>query len=142
MIRKRKLTYERYRGSNNMLTIDLQNRYTVLVIKLNSKPIDEEFNTYLVELRLKENMTDDWKIIEKAESLEFTANAKTINSAILKQVSQFLEEGFFEYYIKRYEYEMKCFDKGNTLFENGRNGKNNYRSCLHCPLLSDGDDGK
>ena len=71
-------------------------------------------------LFLKENTIDTWKLIENAENLEFHANNNTINSAILKQISTFLEEGFFDSYIQRYEYEMNCFDIGNDLIERER----------------------
>ena len=73
---------------------------------------------YTTTLLLKANDIDTWKLIENAEHLEFNATSQTINMAILKQVSRYLEEGFFDFYIKRYEYEMKCFDKGDEYFEN------------------------
>mgnify|MGYP007130715032 CR=1 FL=1 len=43
-----------------------------------------------------------------------------INSAVLKQVATFLEDGFFDYYIQRYEYELKCFDIGCEVLEKER----------------------
>ena len=61
-------------------------------------------------------------MIEKADKLVFHVNNNTINSAILKQVSTFLDEGFFDYYIQRYKYEMNCFDVGNNLSEKERLG--------------------
>ena len=59
-----RLKYEKFNNSNDVITIDLHNWYTIMAV-------------------------------------------------ILKQISMFLEEGFFDYYIQRYEYEMKCFDIGN-----------------------------
>ena len=61
-----RLKYEKFNNSNDVITIDLHNWYTIMAV-------------------------------------------------ILKQISMFLEEGFFDYYIQRYEYEMKCFDIGNDL---------------------------
>ena len=110
------LTYKQYRGCKDILTIDLHNSYTIIAIK--SWNPDEQ--KYDVQLMLKENTVDKWDLIEKAESLEFNANYKTINSIILKQVATFLKECFFDYYIDRYEYELKCFDRGNELFEKER----------------------
>ena len=73
-------------------------------------------------LFLKENTIDTWKLVENVENLEFHAIQNTINSAILKKVSSFLEEGFFDYYIQRYEYEMKCFDIGDEIKQKERLG--------------------
>lgn len=109
-----KLKYEKYNNSNNVITIDLHNGYTVIAIS--GYNIEKEL--YVTTLLLKADDIDTWKLIERAESIEFNATSQTINMAVLKQVSKFLEEGFFDYYIKRYEYEMKCFDKGNDFYEN------------------------
>ena len=111
-----RLKYEKYRNSNEIITIDLHNGYTVIAISTG------ENGSYITTLFLKENTIDTWKLIEKAENLEFHANQNTIDSAILKKVSSFLEEGFFDYYIQRYEYEMKCFDIGDEIKQKERLG--------------------
>ena len=111
-----KLKYEKYNSSNNVITIDLHNGYSVIAVS----GYDIERELYTTSLFLKVNGIDTWKLIEKAEHLEFNATSQTINMAILKTVSKYLEEGFFDYYIKRYEYDSKCFDKGNDYFENKR----------------------
>ena len=112
-----RLKYEKFNSSNDVITIDLHNGYTVIAIT----GFDTENRIYTTTtLFLKKNTIDTWKLIENAENLEFHANQNTINSAILKQVSTFLEEGFFDYYIHRYEYELKCFDIGNDLAESER----------------------
>ena len=111
-----RLKYEKYRNSNEIITIDLYNGYTVIAIST------RENGSYITTLFLKDNTIDTWKLIEKAENLEFHANQNTIDSAILKKVSSFLEEGFFDYYIQRYEYEMKCFDIGDEIKQKERLG--------------------
>lgn len=108
-----RLVYKNYRGCKDIITIDLHNDYTVIAIK--SWNQDEQ--KYTVQLMLKENTVDKWDLIEKAESLEFNVDYKIINKAILKHVFTLLSAGFFDYYIDRYEYELKCFDRGNELFE-------------------------
>ena len=113
-----KLKYEKFNNSNDVIAIDLHNGYTVIAIT----GFNTENRAYTTTLFLKENTIDTWKLIENAENLEFHANQNTINSAILKKVSEFLKEGFFDYYIERYEYEMKCFDKGNGIYEKERLG--------------------
>ena len=113
-----RLKYEKFNNSNEVITIDLHNGYTVIAVT----GFDVENRVYTTTLFLKENTIDTWKLIENAENLEFHTNHNAINSAILKQVSTFLQEGFFDYYIQRYEYEMKCFDKGNSIYEKERLG--------------------
>lgn len=113
-----KLKYERYNNSNDVITIDLHNGYSVIAVT----GLDVENRVYTTTLFLKENTIDTWKLVENAENLEFHVNQNIINSAILKKVSSFLEEGFFDYYIERYEYELKCFDIGNEIAEKERLG--------------------
>ena len=109
-----RLTYKEYKGNKDILLIDLHNGYTIVAIKI----WNSDKHKYIVELRIKENTIEKWDLIEKAEALEFDADYKIINKAILKQVSNFLSEGFFKYYIDRYEYENKCIEKGNEIYEN------------------------
>jgi hypothetical protein len=111
-----KLTYEFHKGCENILSIDLLNGYSVKAIKIWNK----DKHNYSVEFHLKENTVDDWKLIDEAESVEFNTNYKYINSAILKYVAESLEAGFFNHYIDRYEYELKCFDKGDDYYEKER----------------------
>ena len=115
-----RLEYKNYKGCKDIVTIDLHNDYTVIAIK--SWNQDEQ--KYEIQLMLKENTVDKWELIEKAESLEFNVDYKIINKAILKHVSTLLSDGFFDYYIQRYEYELKCFDIGNEIAEKERLGDN------------------
>ena len=111
-----RLKYEKFNNSNEVITINLHNGYSVIAVT----GVDTENGVYATTLFLKDNTIDTWKLVEIAENLEFHVNQNTINSAILKKVSEFLNEGFFDYYIQRYEYEMKCFDIGNDLEESER----------------------
>ena len=108
-----KLVYTEFRGSKDILTIDLHNDYTVIAIKI----WNADKGNYTVQLMLKKNTIDMWSLIENAESLEFDTNYKFINKTILKKVAELFGEGFFDYYINRYEYEMKCFDFANGELE-------------------------
>ena len=113
-----RLEYKNYRGCKDILTIDLHNDYSVIAIK----SWNSEEHKYVVQLMLKQNTVDKWVLIEKAESLEFNVDYKIINKAILKHVATLLSNGFFDYYIKRYEYELKCFDIGYEIAEKERLG--------------------
>ena len=113
-----RLKYEKFNNSNDVIMIDLHNGYSVIAVT----GFDAENRIYNTTLFLNDNTIDTWKLVEQADKLEFHANQNTINSAILKQVSTFLDEGFFDYYIQRYKYEMNCFDVGNNLAEKERLG--------------------
>ena len=102
---------------DNIITIDLNNNYTTIAIIGK-----DETGTYDVQLMLKENTVDKWDLIEKAEHIMFTIDEKRLNAAILKKIATLLNEGFFDYYISRYEYELKCFDLGNDVLEKERLG--------------------
>ena len=117
----KKLTYIEYKGCKDIITIDLHNGYTIIAIK----SWNAEKENYTVELRIKEKTVDKWDLIEDAECLEFKANYKTINSAILKQVATLLDNGFFDYYIQRYEYELNCFDIGDEIATKNNFGDTN-----------------
>ena len=111
-----RLEYKNYRGCKDIITIDLHNDYTVIAIK----SWNPDYHKYIVQLMLKENTVDKWDLIENAESIEFNVDYKIINKAILKHVATLLSDGFFNYYIDRYEYELKCFDRGNSIIEKER----------------------
>ena len=111
-----RLEYKNYRGCKDIITIDLHNDYTVIAIK----SWNSDKHKYTVQLMLKENTVDKWDLIEKEESIEFNVDYKIINKAILKHVATLLSDGFFDYYIDRYEYELKCFDRGNSIIEKER----------------------
>lgn len=108
-----RLTFTEYKGCRDILTIDLHNGYTVIAIKSWTK----EYNNYSVEFKLKRNDVERWDAIEEPESIVFSNDYKTINVAILRHVSSLLADGFFDRYINRYDYEMKCFERGNELYE-------------------------
>lgn len=101
-----RLKYEKFNNSNEVIMIDLYNGYTVIAIT----GFNAENKVYTTTLFLKENTIDRWELIEMADKIEFRANQNTINSAVLKQVSTFLNEGFFNYYINRYEDYESCIN--------------------------------
>lgn len=111
-----KLTYKRYNDANNVIIIDLHNGYSVVAISGYSS--DEK--NYTVDLYLKENSVNTLTMIEKAENIKISANPKSISSAILKTVAEMFNAGELQYYIDRYNYEIKCFEKGNEFFESER----------------------
>ena len=101
------LTYKRYKNAENIISININNDYSVIAVwSYNSTD-----NHYDITLFLKEKTIDKLDLIK--DDLIFYATRKTINSAILKQVATYLDENFFEYYIQRYEYDLKCCEIGD-----------------------------
>ena len=106
----KKLKYEKINNSDNAITIDLHNGYTIMAI---TGCVSE--NVCTTTLFIKCNTIENWSLIENAETLNFTIKPNTnIYIAILKKVSSLLSEGFFDYYIDRYEYELKCYELGSN----------------------------
>lgn len=120
-----KLTYTNYNGCKDIITIDLHNNYTVIAIK-SWNP--ENFS---VEFHLKEKTTDMWQLIQDATTV-FNADNRTINSAILKHVTTRFADGFYDYFIERYEYDLKCFDIGNNILS-----EDSYCKCPTCNEIID-----
>lgn len=115
----KRLKYEKINNADNIISINLHNGYEVIALTGNIKE-----NTYTTTLFLKEHTVDNWMLIDNMEKLVFEIKPTTnINSAILRQVGDLLSKNFFDYYIKRYEYELKCCEKGSEFinFEEIRN---------------------
>lgn len=109
MITKR-LKYEKINNSDSAITIDLHNGYTVMAL---TGYIGG--NTYTTTLFIKCNTVENWSLIENAETLEFKIKPNAnICISILKKIATLLSEGFFNYYINRYEYELKCYELGSS----------------------------
>ena len=102
--------------NDNTITIDLLNGYTVTAMSR----WEPKIQGYITTLYLKDNTIETLQLIPEAENLEFHANYKTINSAILKQVGTYLDNGFFEHYINTYKFEQQCIHDGYVMLENER----------------------
>lgn len=96
------------------ISVDLHNNYSILAFANWNK----ENNNYEATFYIKKNDIDLLELIEKLESVSFqNSDSKSIRTDIANYITTLLSDGFFDYYIKRYEYEQKCFDKGNDIFE-------------------------
>ena len=109
----KRLRYEKVNGSNDVIVIDLCNGYSVVAVTGDNKDID----AYVTSLFLKDNTIDTIRLIGAAHKLVFPKTDKSVNSAILKMVSENLEAGFFQYYIDQYEFEENLVDEGITRLE-------------------------
>ncbi len=98
---------------SNIISVDLNNGYSVVAISL----WDRESKNYLTTLYLKGDTYDTLELIETKENVVIHADMRTIKTEVTKMITELLTDGFFKHYIDRYQYMMKCFDKGNEFFE-------------------------
>lgn len=96
------------------ISVDLHNNYSILAFANWNK----ENNDYTATFYIKRNDINLLELIEKLENVSFqNSESKSIRTDIANYITTLLSYGFFDYYINRYEYEQKCFDKGNDIFE-------------------------
>lgn len=106
---------------SNVISINLKNGHSVNAVT----KWDREENTYRMTLYLKGDTYDVLDLIEEKENIVIHTDKKTLFYDVTKIVTGYYLEGFFDNYIRRYDYMMKCFDKGNEFFEStGDKGDN------------------
>lgn len=98
---------------NYIISINLKNGYSINAIT----KWDRDKSTYMMTLYLKGDTYGILDLIDEKENIQINTCKNTLFSDVTKIVQGYYLEGFFDYYIKRYEYIMKCFDKGNDFFE-------------------------
>ena len=83
---------------------------------------DKSKEKYSLSMWLKRNDIDDtFKIDSQEIDTQYISGTKeTIRQNICNIIEQASLSGFFNYYIERYEYTYKCFERGNELYEKER----------------------
>lgn len=103
--------------ANSVISINLHNDYFIIAMT----KWDNECRKYYTTLYIKHKTIDILDKLEGFENIECTTTStKEINSEVANFVINKFKSGDFDYYIDRFEYQMKCFDKGNEFFENER----------------------
>lgn len=115
MIPPKRLKYIKWNNCDNVIIIDLHNGYSVIAIWGTENKTD-----FTVTLHLMENTIEQWDLI--VDDWTFVAKEGTINAAILRTVADKLEEGFFDEFIRRSEYYVKCSDIGSEVLEQREKG--------------------
>lgn len=77
---------------------------------------------YLLSMWLKrQDVGDKFKIESQEIDTQYIPGTReTIVENICRIVNQASLSGYFDHYIKRYEYTLKCFDRGDELYEKER----------------------
>ena len=111
-MQRQKLTYTRI--ADSVIEINLNNGFCVIAMY---KTIEKE--KYSVALYIRQDDVNMPDLMDDKQdgfaAIELEATYKTICPTILKEVSNLFYTGKFEYYISRYIYMMKCFDKGSEI---------------------------
>ena len=109
----------RYENKGYLIEVKLpESDYSVLC----RYKYDKNKDKYSLSMWLMRNDIDDTFKIDSQEvdTQYISGNKDTIKDNILKIVEQASESGFFDEYVERFEYYMKCFTKGNNFYEDER----------------------
>lgn len=106
----------RYENKGYLIDVKLpESDYSVLC----RYKYDKNKDKYLLSMWLMRNDIDDtFKIDSQEIDTQYISGDKsTIRDNIVKIIEQAYDSNFFDYYIERFEYTYKCFDKGNDFYE-------------------------
>lgn len=99
-----------------VISVNLHNNYSIVSFA----NWDKENNAYEVTLYLKRNDVDLLELIEKQENVVFDSDSKSIRTDMARYITDLFEEGYFDYYINRFEFEQECSNKGFDFYEEER----------------------
>lgn len=107
----------RYKKEGIAISINLHNDYFIIAIT----NWNNENKKYYTTFYIKHKTVDILDKLEKFVNIECTTtSAKEINNEVADLIMKEFKTGSFDYYINRYDYEQKCFDRGHELFEDER----------------------
>ncbi len=88
---------------------------------------------YMLALWLKrDDIEEDFRIdAQEIDTQLIPGTRETIENNILRIVRHAYETGYFDRYIKRFEYTCKCFEKGNELIEQEIENKQEREAADH-----------
>ena len=102
--------------ANTVIKIDLHNNYSVV----DFSKWNVETEKYSVDLYIKENTIDHLDLLDDYKNIIFESDIKSIKTDITKYIETLYNEGKIERYIKRSEYELKCFNIGNEIISTSK----------------------
>ena len=95
-----------------------ENQYKGYVVDCTYKFV-KHMNKYAVNMWLRRYDINDRLPIKSQEinTQYITSNKDEIQNDIVNMIEQAANSTFFDEYIDRFEYYVKCFNYGNTIFE-------------------------
>lgn len=100
------------------IEFDLRNGYFVKIDFTENKETDD----YHIEGYIRSKDIKLWSYISSLYNDHFISDKESVKTNIAKYITVLLDIGYFDDYIKQYEYEQKCFNLGNDLLESQRGG--------------------
>ncbi len=97
----------------NQISIPLPNGYIVTAAYHQPDRFNAP-NNYVVTFFINEKSIH---IIDEIQMVEITSDPKQIKNTIARRVTHIYENGGLDKYIERYEHMFRCFDRGNSFFE-------------------------
>lgn len=99
--------------SSYTIQVDLGNEYSVLAMPR----WDRRIKKFITNFYIKKNDNELLDLVNGLENEGIDSNFKNIKADLAKYITNLHKDKYFDYYILRYAYILKCFDRGNKLFE-------------------------
>lgn len=102
----------KYESMGSAISVSLENGYSIMaLIKW-----DQEKQINVATLYLKDNKIPVFDLIEKCEELALpNPDDKNLKSHMTNFIERCFLSGLFNEYIKRFQYQQKCFDIGSEI---------------------------
>lgn len=104
----------RYKNEGNTISVELNNGYKIIAT---SRRNGED--TYTVRLSITAS-DPNIQYVNELDEFEIKSEWENLKTTIAAHITDKYYDGYFNRYIKDYEYMLKCFDRGNSLFETER----------------------
>lgn len=104
----------RYKNLGVAISVDLQNGFEVIAMASWNK------HKQLYEMKMYIDCPEIQSPDEAGGIVELQADQKYIKSVMARHITNKLAEGYFKYYIDRYEEQLEALDRGFSLLESDR----------------------
>lgn len=101
---------------HNAILVDLHNDYSVMAI---AKWIKDK-KVYNAKFYISRNDVESFDLVNEMENVEFDSDMKKISYDLSEYITRQFNMGNFVKAINRYDYQQKCFERGNEMFERER----------------------
>ena len=102
------------RFENEGITISVKLPRTYYTVHMMAT-YDKDNEIYNTKLYIERNDVNDFSLIK--DDCKLKSDSKAIRYDMANYITEQFNDGFFDYYIDRYEYQQKCFEKGLQYFE-------------------------
>ena len=102
----------RFENEGNAISVKLpKTDYTVHMMAA----YDKDNKIYNTKMYIERNDVNDLSLVNDKYLVE--SDSKNIKYDMANYITKQFNNGFFDYYMDRYEYQQKCFTKGLQYFE-------------------------